>query len=526
MKTHPASILAPRRAALLTFLLIAAVFLPTGRADNFIEYVDSSSLPGQNPAIENVSTDGSAVAFMAQINNSDGSSYSAIYYVGSPGATPVLIADTQSTMSPTGGVFATLYGFGVSGSTVVFEAQDLAQNDGIYIAQVGAGLTVASDSNTTNPLDPTGDLTGDSKLDGVYTDFDFQSPNIIFVRGNNLFTTTVTSGSAGVTALLPLHPDTPAGVPFAFFDEVQLAGNTYAVLGVDSNNNQGIYSGNIGGGAQRTVVDGSTAEPDGLGNFGPLGTFALTPDGNSVVFEGYVKGSETGLYYSPIAGGSVNTIALVGSPTPEGGTFPQGSFSHFQTEGNDGVDFEFSNTAYSTGLTGGEIVPILTAGGTIDGLTITEYFPLARGPYFEAFGQGASGTDEVLFIGTVGGSQYQTPAFFDGEVNLGSGVEFLTFPDGTPFGYYSFLTDPAYIYHFDLGYEYVFDANDGNSGVYLYDFASSDFFYTSPSFPFPYLYDFGLQSTLYYYPDTTSPGHYTANPRYFFDFATGTIITK
>ena len=118
------------------------------------------------------------------------------------------------------------------------------------------------------------------------------------------------------------------------------------------------------------------------------------------------------------------------------------------------------------------------------------------------------------------------PAFFTGEVALTNGVYYLAFPDGNYFGYYSYLTDPAYLYHFDLGYEYVFDANDGNSGVYFYDFASGDFFYTSPTFPFPYLYDFALQATLYYYPDATQPGHYTTNPRYFYNFGTNQIITR
>ena len=118
------------------------------------------------------------------------------------------------------------------------------------------------------------------------------------------------------------------------------------------------------------------------------------------------------------------------------------------------------------------------------------------------------------------------PAFFDGEVSVGNAVNYLAFADGTPFGYYSYLTDQNYIYHFDLGYEYVFDAQDGKAGVYLYDFASDTFFYTSPTFPFPYLYDFTLDAVLYYFPDTTSAGHYTANPRYFYNFATGQIITK
>ena len=119
------------------------------------------------------------------------------------------------------------------------------------------------------------------------------------------------------------------------------------------------------------------------------------------------------------------------------------------------------------------------------------------------------------------------PGFFVGEVALSNGVYYLAFPDGKPFGYYSYLSDSHYIYHDDMGYEYVFDAADGKDGVYLYDFASSTFFYTSPSFPFPYLYDFTRNSVLYYFPDPANPQRYnTSGVRYFYDFGTGKIITK
>ena len=150
--------------------------------------------------------------------------------------------------------------------------------------------------------------------------------------------------------------------------------------------------------------------------------------------------------------------------------------------------------------------------------------------------QVADGSFYGTTYSTDGGSGYGTvfqlklgppPAFFDGEVALSDGVDYLAFPGGNFFGYYSFLANPAYLYHFDLGYEYVIDAADGKSGVYLYDFASSDFFYTSPSFPFPYLYDFNLGSVLYYYPDPNNAGRYNTNGvRYFYEFNTGTIITK
>ena len=118
------------------------------------------------------------------------------------------------------------------------------------------------------------------------------------------------------------------------------------------------------------------------------------------------------------------------------------------------------------------------------------------------------------------------PTFFDGEVSVGNAVNYLAFANGNYFGYYGYLSNENYIFHFDLGYEYVFDANDGQGGIYLYDFASGTFFYTSPVFPFPYLYDFTLDAVLYYFPDTTNPGHYTTNPRYFANLATGEIFTK
>ena len=119
------------------------------------------------------------------------------------------------------------------------------------------------------------------------------------------------------------------------------------------------------------------------------------------------------------------------------------------------------------------------------------------------------------------------PAFFAGQISLGQGFYYLAFSGGNPFGYYAFLDDPRYLYHVDLGFEYVFDAADGHGGVYFYDFASGTFFYTSPSFPFPYLYDFTLNSVLYYFPAPADAGRYnTDGTRFFYDFATGQVITK
>ena len=118
----------------------------------------------------------------------------------------------------------------------------------------------------------------------------------------------------------------------------------------------------------------------------------------------------------------------------------------------------------------------------------------------------------------------QHASFFAGEAALGNGAYYLSLPNGNPFGYYSYMTDSNYIFHFDAGYEYVIDANDGNGGVYLYDFASGDWWYTGRSYPFPYVYDFKLSALLYYYPDNNQPGRYDASPRWFYNFTASKII--
>ena len=172
----------------------------------------------------------------------------------------------------------------------------------------------------------------------------------------------------------------------------------------------------------------------------------------------------------------------------------------------------------------GALTTLHTFSGGADGAR--PYGALTQGSdgnFYGTTSSGGTGNNGTVFKLAI--ADY--PAFFAGQADLGNGVYYLSFADSTYFGYYSFLADPNYIYHFDLGYEYVFDANDGKAGVYLYDFASSDYFYTSPTFPFPYLYDFGLDSVVYYYPDPNNPGHYnTDGYRFFYVFNTGQIVVK
>lgn len=114
--------------------------------------------------------------------------------------------------------------------------------------------------------------------------------------------------------------------------------------------------------------------------------------------------------------------------------------------------------------------------------------------------------------------------FFLGQIDLGQEIDYLQFPDGNVFGYYSLNVYP-WVYHLDMGYEYFMNANDGQNGAYMYDLNSRTYWYTTPQ-TFPYIYDFSLSSWIYYYADTTNPGRYTSNPRYFYNFRASQIITK
>jgi hypothetical protein len=112
-------------------------------------------------------------------------------------------------------------------------------------------------------------------------------------------------------------------------------------------------------------------------------------------------------------------------------------------------------------------------------------------------------------------------AFFTGEVSLGSGVYYLQFPDGIPFGYFNFPSS-SILYHYDMGFEAFVPGSAAD--LYFYDFTTDHWWYTSSTL-FPYLYDFTLKAWIYYFPNMTNTGHYTTNPRYFGNLTTGVIFT-
>ncbi len=314
------------------------------------------------------------------------------------------------------------------------------------------------------------------------------------------------------------------------------------------------FAGSNGNAPSASLVDGGDGNFYGTTRYGGangLGTiFRVSPAGSlSTVYSfgaasgtnptaTLVKGADGSLYGAapsngPNGRGTVFRVTTGGALTVlhAFGTADGASYPAAVTLGADGSVY---GTANSGGAKNRGAVFRVTAGGTFTNLyTFTGGtdggFPQAA-PTFGSDGNlyGTTSDDGA----NSGGTAYRVslglhPAFFTGEVALSNGVYFLQFPNGNYFSYYSYFSDPHYVYHFDLGYEYVFDANDGKGGVFFYDFKSGDFLYTSPTFGFPYLYDFALKSVLYYYPDPTNPQRYNTNGvRYFFNYATGQIITR
>ncbi|MBE7212737.1 MAG: hypothetical protein INR65_17125 [Gluconacetobacter diazotrophicus] len=444
------------------------------------------------------------------------------------------------------GAFTTLYSFGGTDGAAP-SSELLLYSDGNLYGTTFEGGTFGY--GTVFRITPAGVLT---TLHSFYL-ADGRSPRGGLVAGTdgNLYGTTVEGGATNTGTVFRISPS--GGVTTVLHSFVRgdgTAPQAALVLGAD-----GLFYGTTafnGTSDHPAIGPGSVFRITQAGAFQLLHLFNADADGFGSVAS-LVQGGDGAFYGTNPDGG------LYGSGTAfritTGGAFTIiHTFSYTDGRGfnDDGVaptaalvdagNGQFYGLTNAGGPGGSGTVFSVTPGGAFSvlydfsGLLRDGTNPEGANP-FAGFVRGADGRFYVPT--TEGGANAQgtvvafsadgagaTPSFFDGQVSLGNGVYYLVFPNGNLFGYYSFLSDPNYLYHFDLGYEYVFDANDGQGGVYLYDFGSGHFFYTSPTFPFPYLYDFTLNAVLYYYPSPDVAGHYTSNPRYFYDFGTGTIITQ
>ena len=373
-------------------------------------------------------------------------------------------------------------------------------------------------------------------LDGVLTTlhpFEATEPilgSLVQGRDGNFYGTTYSGGSANAGTIYRL---TPAG--------------EYATLYQFQSGHDGAVPFNL-----VQAADGNFYGTTGFGDHSSGTIFRVTPlgelttiytfrgDGDGFLPNELTLGRDGNLYGTTSE--SAFRVTLAGEFTP---------LHHFDNRGDSywpvgplvqGRDGNFYGVTY--GDTGPRAIPAyvgyepppivnpstfyrLSPDGTVTGLygaltAIGSFLQGADGNFYGVDDRSPDGPGTVFELSIV-----PHPEFFAGQTPLGDGVYYLAFSGGNFFGYFSYLADPNYLYHFDLGYEYVFDANDGQGGVYLYDFKSSTFFYTSSDFPFPYLYDFTLNAVLYYYPDSNNSGHYNREgTRYFYNFATGQIITK
>ena len=417
------------------------------------------------------------------IRATDGNFYGTTFHGGAAGLGTVFKITAD-------GAFTSLLSFTGTDGDAPF-ASLVQASDGNFYGLTSRGGT--SDDGTAFKITPAGQLTTLHHFNGN----DGAEPQAALIQGSdgNFYGMTSKRGPGGYGTVFQM---TPAGV-------VTTLHNFSAV---DKN------GANADGAAPRnSLIQASDGNFYGMTDYGGTGgtgtVFTITAQGALTTLHSFshldsnqqnIDGSypagkllqlSDGNFYGTAEFGGVNTYGTIFKITPAGVLTVLHSFGYNSDEG--------ANP--NTGL-------IVGSDGNIYGTTDYD-------------GSEGSGTVYRLTLGS------DHPAFFTGEAALANGVYYLAFPNGDPFGYYSYLTDPHYIYHFDLGFEYIFDASDGKSGVYFYDFKSNGFFYSSPGFPFPYLYDFSLNSVVYYYPDPNNAGHYNTNGiRYFYEFNTGQIISK
>ena len=323
----------------------------------------------------------------------------------------------------------------------------------------------------------------------------------------NIYGVTASGGANGLGTVFRLTPDGVLTTLHAFAGGNDGAAPQAGLVLASDGNFYGTTSGNS--------YDADTSSTAGNGTI-----FRVAPDGTFTTLHAFAADNSEGAR-------SLATLMQASDGKLYGVTSANGYDSNGSYSG-DGAVFSITTDGVFTKV--GDLADPTLSG--FDGEnSATGSAPMAAliqgsdGSLYGTTTRGGTEQDGVVFKVTLSTGHHP---FFNGEAALGSSNYYLALPDGTAFGYYAYLSDPHYLFHYDLGYEYVFDNTDAQDGVYLYDFASDTFFYTSPVFPFPYLYDFSLNAVLYYYPDTgaQAPHTYTSNPRYFFNFATGQIITK
>jgi hypothetical protein len=287
-----------------------------------------------------------------------------IYSAPVAGGPLTVIADLN-TVAPVGnGIFTNILAtVSISGSTVGFHAATASVPDVIYVGSSNSSLIRIADTNTPIP--------GSA---GNFNQF-----NRVFLSGSSVFFSSLQQGIYGSTITGgPLNKvvDTSTPVPngtgtFNSFGYFASSGGMVAFNGGSNNgSNSGIYASTANGGSLVRLVDNNTPIPNGSGNFGGLG--AITISGNTVAFT--TSSYSSGVYTTPISGGSISVVADSNTPVPGGaGNFKGFTLAYVGEATIAFLGYDGSHTGlYIKPLGGGTIAKILAPGDVLDGRTVSD----------------------------------------------------------------------------------------------------------------------------------------------------------
>lgn len=361
------------RAAWFAAVLVA-ITPAVGRAQTRIALSGETSAPGTGVFTEfdhAPAASGGVVAFRGLYAGGQG------IYTGT-GGTPVLIANSATTVPGGGMAFGNLFGSpAISNSTVVFAGGPPAAPPfpfrGVYAAPAGGGaITAAADNTTTNPGPPAGPFNSFDVMPGV-------SGSTVAFGGGSAFRggiyTIPAAGALTATAIAQTGDAIPVvGGPFGSFSFPSVSGNRVAFVGVGPGG--GVFTAATSGGALSAVATTSTTIPGGGGaTFAGFGNPVVS--GTVVAFAGGPTGGPgsfpTGIYTNTGAGGSLVAVANTSTTAPGGG----GLFTQFDPwvslSGDDVVFVGHSSAGEGlyTNATG-PLTRLVGQGDVFDGRTVAD----------------------------------------------------------------------------------------------------------------------------------------------------------
>jgi hypothetical protein len=304
------------------------------------------------------------------------------------------VADTATAVPSGSGNFTTLTNMvSVDSSGNVGFGENGASNKGIYFWN-GTALTRAADLNTAIPA-------GTGNFTGFATFGNGMGGGRVVFRG---------SGGSGQTGLyaydssgstLTRIADTSTAIPsgsgnFGSFTTGFIDGANYTFIASTSDfSQQGIY---VSDGTTATRVADKTSTVPGIGGTYAWSSQVAADGGNQAFWANITGGSQPGGIIGSASGGTLYTLASLGTTAPGAGTAFTGFTSPPDLDGSDVYfrgAFAGGNGLYEVPLTGGAVARIAD----------TTFLAPGTGANFTSFNAPAADADRLLFTATyTGGS--------------------------------------------------------------------------------------------------------------------------